>query len=232
MQNRTVGIVSVSLFLVAGAAGWWVGRSTSSVIAPASNPDSTIPESGLTQPISAAPSPPNHVKLPPPPTDKVVHGGKLPGPNTEDGIRVLFDGQRYPTPLVITPVEQPVWDKSTPEASYAGIYSANRTGSTEWMLATFDTTSRATVKAAMTAEALANNAKIFAMIVEEKLVERIEYGDYVILINVSTLENGQTVPSINPMKKTAEGWLLTNDLENDPILPLLLVLATEQYRKK
>lgn len=195
---------------------------------PALSPTST-PDTPTHHP---TPSPPALVKLPPPPPDKVIHAGKLPEPSGEDGIRALFAGQRYPTALTITPVEEAAWDKSTPESSYAGIYSANRAGSIEWMLATFDTASRGRVKAAMTEEALANNAKIFRLITEENVVERIEYGGYVILVNVSTLENGQTVPSINPMKKTADGWLLTNDLENDPILPMLLVMLNDRYRKK
>lgn len=130
--------------------------------------------------------------------------------------------QKPALPQAVQIIEREDWDRSSPISSYHGIHSANHKNDVDWIVASFAPGERETVRQMAEDPAmLANNRKLHERIAQETIIKRVPYKeDYVILFVDVDLTDGRTFQAQYPFKQTAEGWLMTNDLADDPNFPL------------
>lgn len=100
--------------------------------------------------------------------------------------------------------------------------SANLSNDKEWILETFIPESRGEVREAMTEDAVQRNAAYAEQVLGEVILEKIDYGQYVILVTQAKVKDGSVYVSSNPMVKTNDGWLLTKELADDPFVAMVL----------
>ncbi|NUN12202.1 MAG: hypothetical protein HUU55_01045 [Myxococcales bacterium] len=135
---------------------------------------------------------------------------------------LVYRGKRYTPPAEVPRIEKSEWNKGTPESSYAGVLSANLSNDREWILETFIPESRGEVREAMTEDAVQRNAAYAEQVLSEAILEKIDYGQYVILVTQAKVKDGSVYVSSNPMVKTNDGWLLTKELADDPFVAMVL----------
>lgn len=124
---------------------------------------------------------------------------------------IIFDPAKE-----ITEIDEKKWDKSSPESSYRGIYTANKRGNAEWIIRGFVPLERERIRNMVTnKELLDKNTMVHSSISKEYLVQEIFYGNYIILMVFHVNKNGDQWPMDYTFKETKEGWLLTNKLSQD-----------------
>jgi len=121
-------------------------------------------------------------------------------------------------PLSVKPVTRDRWDRSTPEKSYLGAYSANKAADKAWIIATFAPAERGAIAKNVNDQQLLDaNTAVFASIDAETIMKRVEYGDYVILVIEARGKDGRRFLRNIPLKPVAGQWFLTNDLASDRV---------------
>jgi hypothetical protein len=118
--------------------------------------------------------------------------------------------------LAVQIVGKSGWDKSTPEKSYFGVYSANKAGDAAWIIDTFAPAERDGVtKLTSDQQLLAANTEIFKNNVQETIRRKIEYSGVVILVVEALRSDGRISLRNIPFKKVGTDWLVTNELSSD-----------------
>jgi hypothetical protein len=108
------------------------------------------------------------------------------------------------------------WDRSTPAASIRGIIAANKSGDRSWIIATFAPADRPGVAKLVSDPAmLAANSAIHKKIVSASVRNVRPYRGYAIVSVTEQLQGGKKRVVNYPLKRTPEGWLLSNDLAAD-----------------
>jgi hypothetical protein len=121
-------------------------------------------------------------------------------------------------PMSVEPINRDGWDRSTPEKSYLGAYSANKAADKAWIIATFAPTEREAIAKNVNDEQLLDaNTALFASIAEETIQRRVEYATYVILVVEARRNDGRRFPRNIPFKPVDGQWFITNDLASDRV---------------
>ena len=140
-----------------------------------------------------------------------------------NGATLSFNGKNYTRPLKVVEVTRTKWDRSTPEASYRGLRSASKSGDLDWILACYAPADRARVREVLSDPGARERHRNFhSKVVHSEINLRFDYGRYAILLVTDRQESGRTVMNEVPMKKTADGWLGTNDLKEDTFFVVML----------
>ena len=147
----------------------------------------------------------------------------FPEGNNKNPVTLSFLGQIYTTPLRVLDVTQANWDRSTPESSYRGMLSAAKAGDLDWILESFASGDRERVKQIMAEpDARQRHHDFHKKVVRSEISLRVDYGEYAILIVTERQDTGVKITSEVAMKKTARGWLGTNDLKSDTFFVVIL----------
>lgn len=133
----------------------------------------------------------------------------------------------YKTPLTVSLVDPSDWDGDTPESSYQGYYSASRRLDTDWMTELYAPEDRPTIRRLIDDDAaLLGQASENHQVLRERILERISYKGYAILKVERSLKNGGQRQQFVALKKTKDGWLLTDDLDENPFYRHLTMKPT------
>ncbi|NUN12882.1 MAG: hypothetical protein HUU55_04535 [Myxococcales bacterium] len=148
-------------------------------------------------------------------------------------VTVTYTGYRYEKPHVVHPVARNKWSRATPEDAYRGVVGANMAGDADWILEGFAPGDRAAVKEMMKQpEAVEKVARFYKSVTRVQLLEVIYYGEYVVAIYENVRSNGSSRVTEFAMKKTKDGWGLTNELEKDVFYTYIIEGVRKKYEKK
>jgi hypothetical protein len=119
-------------------------------------------------------------------------------------------------PQLLPPIARAQWDRSTPAASIRGIISASKAADPGWILAAFAPAERARMGEMIRNPAMlkANSAIYWRMVSASVRGVRF-YRGYAIVTVAEQFQGGKRHLKNYPLKRTPEGWLLTNDLAAD-----------------
>lgn len=121
-------------------------------------------------------------------------------------------------PLEVTMISRESWDRSTPEKSYFGVYTANKKADRQWIVDTFVPEERDAIRKLVGDRQLLDaNTRLFESINKETITKKIAYRGYVILIIEALRSDGRRFLRYVPMKLAGRDWLLTNDLASDKV---------------
>lgn len=147
-------------------------------------------------------------------------------------VTVTYTGYRYDKPHVVHPVARAKWSRTTPEEAYRGVVSANMAGDADWILEGFAPGDRPAVKEMMKQpEAVEKVARFYKSVTKVQLLEVIHYGEYVVAIYENVRSNGSSRITEFAMKKTKDGWGLTNELEKDVFYTYIIEGVRKKYEK-
>lgn len=147
-------------------------------------------------------------------------------PQNQSGAAVVvtYDAATYDSPIELAPIEQNAWNRSTPESSYRGLWTAYKQGNAEWILRGMTPEERERKRDLVNnRETLAKNTAVYGSIDRQFILQKIFYGDYVILRIASKSRSDRgTFDQDIVYKQTTEGWLFTNELAEDPFVAYVL----------
>lgn len=125
------------------------------------------------------------------------------------------------------------WNTRTPEAAFQCVFLANKLGDTNLIVRGFVPAERERI-AGMVAqpEMLSKNTASYAKIASVWLLQKTFYGEYIILTTAQEDSRGNQWPASYAFKRTAEGWLLTNELASDPVYAGLVDLIAPKSPPK
>jgi hypothetical protein len=115
-------------------------------------------------------------------------------------------------------IDKQDWNRSTPERCYLGIFTANKTADSQWIVEGFAPAERDSIRKMVADKPLLEaNTQLFSNTAKETIAKKIIYGDYVILVVEAIRTDGRHHIRNIPFKRVGSDWLVTNDLSADKV---------------
>ncbi len=221
--------IAVLVAAVAGLGGWWMGRRSATsqgceCEAASKAAQATTPKSGAKPAAPAAGAP----AAPPQPGlrwKRVTPQAASAGGTGGKGAWIGYVGKSYDPPIQVQPVTRDAWKPTTPEEAYRGLYAANMQGDRQWLLECYAPSERAELDEKLTDEALADAKHQISVWSKHEIVERIEYGPYVILLVRLQNQYGGKGGMAFAFKRVDGRWYATNELADDPFATVVWEMA-------
>lgn len=140
----------------------------------------------------------------------------LEGKGPEDKVRVGLRGKKLGKPVPINAVDQKGAGYSTVERALASISSANAAGNVPWIARGFVPEERGMVEEFFAdSELLAQNTRLNSTVQKRMLLGQTVGRGFRVALVGNTLEGGRVLRQPVVLKRTEEGWKMTNFLRGD-----------------
>ncbi len=155
------------------------------------------------------------------------------GANAGTAVVITYEAVVYDPAEIIPTAGTVEWDTRTPETAFRGVFLANKQGDTNLIVRGFVPAERERIAGMVAkAEMLEKNTAAYGRVAKVSLLQKTFYGEHVILTTAQEDTRGHQWPMSYAFKRTNEGWLLTNELSDDPVYSQLMEIIAPKAPPK
>ncbi len=149
------------------------------------------------------------------------------------GVTITYEAVVFDPAEPIPMIGNPKWDTSTPESTLKAVFLANRQANTNLIIQGFVPADREKIRnMIMQPDVLEKNTTLYARLAKVSLLQKLFYGDYLILTTSQEDTKGAQWRASYVFKMTPEGWLITNELAADRVYSQLVEMIAPKSPEK
>ncbi|NUN15710.1 MAG: hypothetical protein HUU55_18955 [Myxococcales bacterium] len=142
---------------------------------------------------------------------------------------VQYVGTKYAPASVVPMITKADWKPDTPEAAFAGVYSAYRTQSQDWVRETFAQDEQTAYQERLDSGTVTGEDEVLHLSSSASIAERIDLGDYAVIVALIRASDGEESSMVTPFVRTDKGWFRTMKLDQHVTMAMISAMAAKRY---